>query len=377
SLLATRGTTVEQTLEEVLSSSLDVFDLDAGSIVLFPEDQDGVAAMDDERELIVKASSGLSRQWLDSPVPLSEGRVFDRLALDGEVITAADLQKDPRVIEPERCAMERLRSFMTAAMTFRGRPIGVIRLYGREPRQFGASESRLLRSVAEQSAAAVQQARFIVIQRRERRLEHQLRLAGNVQGRMLPERLPRLDGLALAARSVPTRLLGGDFFDMFELDGRVALVIGDVVGKGVPAALLMSAVLATLRAHAEHTGDVSELVGRVNDALVRDSQPNEFTTLWVGLIDPSTGVLTYTGAGHEPPFVVRARGGIVPRMEDVMPLGLGGLAAGVLAGESYPTLEHRLEPGDVLVAHTDGVTDAMSYDGARFGWDRLVGAALE
>lgn len=373
SLLVAGGDT-EHILEAAFESALEVLGLDAGSLVLLPEDADGVARSNDESELVVKASHGLSEAWLESGTPLSRERVFDRQALDGEIVVSEDLLADPRVIEPQRCVEENLRSFIGAGLVVRGTPIGVMRLYSHSVRTFSEADRRLLRSIGQQGAAAVEQARLVEARARERRVKRQLRLAGAVQARMLPTRLPSVEGLQISARCEPSSDLGGDFYDVFEVGGRVVVMIGDVVGKGIAAALLMSAVRATLRAYLERVDDLSRVMAMANDAMCRDSQPNEFATVWLGLIDPGTRALTYVTAGHDPPFVVRD---VEQRHAQIEELPGEGLVLGVQEGEAYPARTVELRAGDVLFAYTDGVTDAASYDRQRFGRARLHTGVLE
>jgi len=364
----------DDVLRASFESALEVLGLDAGSLVLLPEDADGIAKSNDESELVVKASSGLSEDWLESGTPLSRERVFDRQALDGEVVVSEDLLADPRVMEPQRCVKEQLRSFIGAGLVVRGLPIGVMRLYSRSVRTFSEADRRLLRSIGEQGAAAVEQARLVEARARERRVKRQLRLAGAVQARMLPTKLPAIPGIQVAARCEPSSDLGGDFFDVFELGGRVVVMIGDVVGKGIAAALLMSAVRATLRAYLERVDDLSRVMAMANDAMCRDSQPNEFATVWLGLIDPKTRAMTYCTAGHDPPFIVRGVGDGHPQIEE---LPGDGLVLGVQPGEDYPARTVELKTNDVLFAYTDGVTDAASFDRKRFGRARLHTGVLE
>ncbi|MEM1186052.1 MAG: GAF domain-containing SpoIIE family protein phosphatase [Planctomycetota bacterium] len=376
SLLAAR-TPVDSMLATALDAAIDALGLDAGAVVLLPDDADGVPVSDDETELRAIASSGLSDNWLKSPLPLSRGRLFDRVALDGEVLAVEDLWADARVLEPDQARAEGVRSFIVTPLLVRERPIGLIRLYSKSPRQFSESEKRLLRSIGEQSAAAVEQARLLIAQKHERRMERQLRLASEVQHRMLPRDLPALPGLDVAARSVPSYELAGDFYDLFDVGGSLGVVVGDVVGKGVAAALLMSAVRASLRAHVENVYNIDDVLGRVNRAMCADTLDNEFATLWYGVVDPSSRQLTYASAGHDPPFVVRVRDGKPPTHESVHPLGVGGLVLGIDPEQEYHRFTHQLEAGDVLVALTDGITDARNFDNERFGWTRLVQSVID
>lgn len=374
SAMLTRGGKAEDTLEAALRSALHVLDLHAGSIMLLPEDTDGLAVGDSEADLVRSVSVGLSESWLANPLPLSRDREFDRRALSGEVVVSEELASDPRVLLPEQCVGERLGSFMSAGMVFEDRPIGLIRVYDREPRRFSNAERRLLRSIAHSAAASVEQARLILMRARERKSQRALRIAAAVQQRMLPAEAPSIHPIDLAARYRPSFEIGGDFYDLFESHGRLAIVVGDVVGKGVAAGLLMSAVRATMRAYAELSDDLSRVLARTNDALCRDTTVGEFATVWMGAIDPGTLELRYVSAGHDRPALFRAdeQGRWGWRL-----LEAGGLVAGVQPAESYPVEMVRLRRDDVLVVFTDGMTDARSFDAQRFGRERLLGAIRE
>lgn len=373
SAMLVKGGKVADTLGAALHSALEVLELDAGSIMLLPEDADGLAKGESEADLKRSVSINLSEAWLANPLPLSKDREFDRRALAGEIVVSHDLVKDPRVLLPEQCADERLGSMMSAGMVFDNRPIGVIRVYDRMPREFSRAERRLLRSIAQSAAASVEQAGVIQLRASERRTQRALRIAGAVQQRMMPAEVPRIPGIDLAARYRPSFEIGGDFYDLFESHNRLAMVVGDVVGKGVAAGLLMSAVRATMRAYAELSDDLSRVMARTNDALCRDTTVNEFATVWMGTIDPHTRELRYVSAGHDRPTLFRrdpsAEGGWSSRTLDG-----GGLVAGVSPGESYPVEMVKLRPSDVLVVFTDGVTDAQSFSAERFGRARLLGA---
>jgi serine phosphatase RsbU (regulator of sigma subunit) len=350
-------------VEQALDSVLRVLGLDAGSVVLLREDADGIVS-DDERDLHLASARGLSTAWLESPASLSQRRVFDRLALTGEVVSIEDLLTDPRVRIHEQVRAERLRGFMCAGLVFRGRPIGVIRVYSRTPRVFSELDKRLLRSIAQQAAAAVQQSRLIRQRERDLEMERQVRLAADVQRRMLPRALPADPRVELAARYQPSFQLGGDFYDLFEVGGRIAIAVGDVAGKGVPAAMLMSLVRSSFRAHAERALGPAEVLTLVNRDLCRDSLPSEFATIWYGLLDPATGRLEYACAGHEPPMILRAGG-------ECEQLPIGGLIAGIDLALAYEPFHVALAPGELLLAFTDGVPDVMSFEGQRFGKRRL------
>ncbi len=376
SLLAGASDT-EQVLEMALDSALEVLDLDAGSIVLFDEGQ----TQEDERGIRLKTSRGLSAEWLSDPRPLSLGREFDRRASSGEVVVVRDLREDPRIIGLERVESEGLVGFVTCAMVFRDRPIGAIRLYDREPRLLNKGEQRLVRSIAQQAGIAIEQARLLELQAEDRRLQRQLELAADVQRRMLPSRMPSVAPFDIAARYIPSFELGGDFYDAFAVgtpsEPHLGLVVGDVVGKGVAAALLMASVRSGLRAFADEVYDLDEIVARTNRALARDTLESEFATLWYGVADPRSLHLTYCAAGHEPPLIIRVPEHRAPTTADVDELATGGMAAGIDPSQRYQRGHFDLSRGDIMVCYTDGITDATNFEMKRFGKRRLIDALLE
>ena len=367
------GGSESDALALAIDSALEAMSLDAGSVVLLPEDADGLSSREDEADLKLSVARSLSERWLNDPVPLSRGRAFDRSALAGEVVTSKDLVNDDRVLMPSRCRVERLGSYIGAGMIFSGRPIGVMRLYAREPRAFSASDRRLIRSIAQQAAAAVEQARLLGMRERERRVQRSLQVAGEVQRRMLPRHPPTMAKLDSAGRYVPSTELGGDFYDMFDVAGSLGVAVGDVVGKGVAASLLMSAVRSALRAYADGDSDPARVLSRVNQALCRDTTVQEFATVWFGVIDPASLTLTYASAGHDPPVIVRAS----PEGLRAIRLDTGGLVAGVMSDEIYERSSVQLVPGDVVVAYSDGMIDAARFDGERLGRERFEQLVLE
>ncbi len=366
-----RATHMDELLHLALDSALDVLELDAGSIVLLSPDgaELGAARVLEEFEddVVLKASRGLSVDWLSNPLPLSRDREFDRLSLSGEVVTVENLLEDPRTLYLQQVEEEGLRSFISAGLVFHNQPIGVMRLYSREVRSFTKVERRLLKSIAYQAAVSVEQARLLRLQEEERRMQRQIELAGDVQQRMLPVSLPSLPGIDIAAKYVPSQELGGDFYDVIGHENSIGIVVGDVVGKGIAAALLMSHVRSALRAY-EHDGfSVEAVMERVNRALCRDTLESEFATLWYGSIDAETLELQYCSAGHDPTFVFRPG----PDGVKAHALSTGDLLAGIIEDTVYKRRSYTLQKGDCLVAYTDGVTDIIDFERQRFRRERL------
>ena len=203
--------------------------------------------------------------------------------------------------------------------------------------------------------------------RARQKLETELDIARRIQMDMLPTGGSENSELYdLAARLVPARAVGGDLYDVFRLDDRrLCLVVGDVSGKGIPAALFMVMTITLIRSLARLSGRPDEILARVNDALAADNPSSMFVTLFCAVLDVETGRLTCASGGHLSPLLARAGG------EPRSLVASEGTLVGVQPGLAFPATEVELVPGDLLVAFTDGVTEAMTPDGALFGEARL------
>jgi steroid delta-isomerase-like uncharacterized protein len=197
-------------------------------------------------------------------------------------------------------------------------------------------------------------------------LERDVRVAADIQRALLPDRRYRSDTADIAAVSVPCRAIGGDFFDYFELpDAAVGFVVGDVSGKGPPAALLTAVLQGILAVHAYGSDSPAVTIERVNQALARRAIEARFATMFYGVL-ARDGVLRYCNAGHNPPAVVGASG--------CQRLDAGGLMVGAFKDAAFEEGAVRLAPGDTLFAFSDGITEAIDRGGEEFGDDRLITA---
>jgi serine phosphatase RsbU (regulator of sigma subunit) len=367
-------------LDELLNVALDlamqVLRADAGSIAVIEEEPGGGP---DGRGPVVKFRRGLSEQWIAATTPLSRGGLLRQAALAGQIISVEDLRTDARIADHQRVTEEGLCSLLTTGLLDQsagGRPIGLIRLYTRSPRTFTEEEGELLRAIAEHAASAVTNARLRTMRQQDENMKRQVRLAAAVQRRMLPRAMPNTPPFDVAAHYAPSFDLGGDFYDFIELGGHLGILVGDVVGKGVPAALLMSAVRASIRAYAQDLYHIDEVLSRVNRALARDTQDNEFATVWYGVADPQTLRLTYCGAGHDWPLLVRVPRDRRVEEKELQRLTADGMALGIDESQKYPKGMVQLQERDVLLAFTDGLHDATNFEGKRFGGTRLRNSLL-
>lgn len=220
-------------------------------------------------------------------------------------------------------------------------------------------------------AAAVKVGREEAIARE--RLESELKTARQIQEKLLPHEMPLIPGFEISGTSLPSQQVGGDYFDFLDMGtGKLGIAIADVSGKGIPAALLMANLQASLHAQAFQKGEVADTTSRMNNLLVRSTDSHMFITFFYGVLDRRNSKFTFTNAGHNPPILFLANGRI-DRLE------AGGLLLGFLLDQKYIQQTVAIKPGDVLVLFTDGVTEAVSSSseamaGNLFGEERLIEA---
>jgi sigma-B regulation protein RsbU (phosphoserine phosphatase) len=231
---------------------------------------------------------------------------------------------------------------------------------------FSAMDRQLLASVAGQAAVAIERAehQHQVVERRAH--DEELAIGRRIQLSLMPRRFPEIDGWEIASAYEPAREVGGDFYDVFRIrEGgpSIGLVVADVTGKGIPAAILMADSRGLIHAAADHYDDPAETLDRVNRILITERASGLFVTVAHAILDPGTGRLVLARAGHDPVHILRADG----RLDVLDP---PGRLIGMVEDLAMASAEAVLEPGDAFVGHTDGVTEARAPGGAFYGEDR-------
>jgi serine phosphatase RsbU (regulator of sigma subunit) len=334
---------------------------------------------EEDGALSVRAASG----WRVDPV--AAGR---QLPAGGEGGSARVMrEQQPLLIEdlqageasagmPEWVRAEGFRGHAIVPLIANGRSVGVLVLDTRHPRQGTAHELRFLRLFANQAALAIEQARLRQEEVRRRQFEREMELGREIQLSLLPRACPRIPGWECAAVYLPARQVGGDLYDFFGLRGepsgpddgagrRLGMVVGDVAGKGVPAALFMALSRTMIRTSALAGRNPAAALIRANDLIRNDSHSDLFVTAVYGVLEPEAGRLVYANAGHQRPLWFQAASG------QVKELAAAGIALGVLSHVDIEEREVVLAPGDLLLYYTDGITEAMDAGGRQFGLRRL------
>lgn len=289
----------------------------------------------------------------------------------------AYFRSSPGVVEIDKLrldspALSELRESgarLVVPLVAQGELIGLLNLGPRLSEQDYTSDDRtLLNNLATQASPAVRVAQLvreqqIEAQQRER-MEQELRVARLIQQTLLPKELPALSGWQVATYYQPARAVGGDFYDFVDLpDGRLALVIGDVTDKGVPAALVMASTRAILRAGAQRFDSPGAILEYANDLLCPDIPPNMFVTCLYAMLDPNTGRLQFANAGHDLPYRKSASG-----VEELRAIGM---PLGLMPGMRYDECEVMLNPDDTVLFYTDGLVEAHNPQREMFGFPHL------
>jgi len=260
-----------------------------------------------------------------------------------------------------------IESILTEPLVSKGESLGALVVgYAQASRHFPARRIRIIEGIAHQTAIAIENARLHQISLEQERTTQELQLAREIQKSFLPSDCPRYPGWDIAADWHAARAVGGDFYDFIVLDSEhLGLAIADVSDKGVPAALFMSLSRTLVRASSTESRSPAQVLQRANNLMTTEAKSSMFVTLWYGVLNWRTGILTYARAGHNLPLLWRhAESRMVPLASD-------GMALGVLENVTLEERTVTMEPGDVLVLYTDGVTESINEKMEDFGETRL------
>ncbi|HEX6986105.1 MAG TPA: GAF domain-containing SpoIIE family protein phosphatase, partial [Planctomycetaceae bacterium] len=350
-------------LDEVLDRTL------AGLFRIFPQADHGfVLLKEGERPGLRVRAERSRREGATSPgVSMT---VVRRAMAAGEAILSADVLGDPRFSGSDSVASMALRSVVCVPLHAQSdEPFGVVQLDSTDAdRPFTRDDLDVLASVAGQIGLAVENARLHTELVAQRDMQRELDFAMQVQLGFLPSHPPEVPGYEFFDYYEAAQRVGGDYFDYVELaDGRVAVTVGDVAGKGVPAALLMARLFSSARYQLLTRPTAGEALGALNTEIARTALGHRFITCLFAVLDPKTHTVTVANAGHMAPLIRDAAGKVAPlgQKESGMPIGIA-------RDQAFAEVVRPIGPGDTLLMYTDGVTEAMSPENELYGRERLV-----
>lgn len=349
---------LDELLPEILNRVFEVF----------PRAERGFIMLRDEagERLIPKAVK--RRQENDLAEMLVSRTILQQVLTRKQAVLSHDASEDHRFKTGRSVANYGIRAMMAAPLVWRQESLGIIYLDSPGIAAFNQADLELLSGIAQQGAAALGNARLHTELMKRQRLERDLHLAERIQQSFLPRKIPKLQGYTFCARYEPAYEVGGDFYDFVKLPGdKLGVVVGDVSGKGVSAALYMARLTRDLRYYALAESLPSRVLERLNTMVVEGGQDDIFVTLVYAVLHGPSRTLTYANAGHMPPSLRRFEEGQVVTFEDGV-----GLPLGVLPDSEYEDGSVVLEPGDSVLMYTDGLVEAMDPRKKMYGMERLL-----
>lgn len=298
-------------------------------------------------------------------LPIGKG-LAGTVAATGEPVTLHDAYADPRFDRSQdQKTGYKTKSMLCVPIHNRQQKIvGVLQLLNKTIGAFGVRDLEFLNGISDHMAIAMENATMHMELLEKQRMEQELQLGREIQSRLLPSPPVDVEETELAALSVPCYEVGGDYFDFIELpDGDIGLAIGDVSGKGVSAALIMSSVQAALRVAAPIEDDLARLVQRLNALIYRSARGRKYATFFFGRYTPSTGALRYVNAGHNPPFIATG--------DELLELHSTGKPIGIFPDSTYREADIVVPRGSTLFLYTDGLNEAADPNEEEYGMEKL------
>src|SRR5439155_8996538 len=273
-----------------------------------------------------------------------------------------DLSQFPLYVDARNSA----RSAMVTPILSNNRMIGVFTLESDQADVYTSDDLALFKKFSHQAALSIEKAQLHRALIEKNRLEQELSIAREIQMTFLPRREPPLAGFDVAGLNLPSSRVSGDYYDFIKIvEGQWGVVIGDVSGKGIPASLIMASFRASLLAEIRNNYAISTIMSKVNQLLWESTDANQFVTAFYGVLDEGESVLTYCNAGHNPVVLIRGDGSCVK-------LETGGLVLGAFADTVYQESRIEIQPHDILLLYTDGVTEIYNEANEEFGVERLL-----
>ena len=306
-------------------------------------------------------------------VPSNEGIFGDVLAARRTCIFDSATLREKGLAENLSC---RADSVMAAPLIYRRKMLGVLVLAnGSRHTPFTATDTAIFQPIVEQSAFAVFTDLIYIEAAQSQLLVHDLSIARDIQNSLLPKMPPLFDGYEIRAVNEPARHVSGDYYDYLAVDEQhVGIVVADVSGKGIPAAIVMAICRSVLRNEAQGNSSAADVLRRINLQLYPDMREDMFISMVYCIFEKGTGRMTMALAGHKAPFLFRAATGTIEKLSS------RGMAVGIDGGDIFnrqiTDLEVCLEPGDCLLLYTDGATEALNFSSDEFGTDRLASALI-
>jgi sigma-B regulation protein RsbU (phosphoserine phosphatase) len=347
---------LDRLLKLILDLTTKNINADRGTIYLVDHDR---------KELWSKVLKGTELVEIRLPVGMG---IAGYVAKTGKTVNLEDAWKDKRFFAGfDIRSGYRTRTMLCMPLRNRdGKIIGVFQIINKKNGIFTKGDEQFLNAFSDHVSIALENAQLHEAMIEKERIEKEIEIAASIQRALLPKNLPTIPSYQLDAVAMPCKAVGGDYYDIIPLENdRFVLVVADVAGKGVPAALLVSTLQASLHAYIQLGGDLPDLVQRLNSVVCKNTSPERFITLFACVLDPRNHILTYINAGHNYPLCINGA------TRDFTMLAEGGIPLGMFPDATYVRGTMVVRPQDLLVFYTDGVTEAKNKTFSDYGDDRF------
>jgi phosphoserine phosphatase RsbU/P len=348
---------LDELLREILNRLFEVFPKAERAFIML---------IDEKGEKLIPKAVKKRRESDNAELTVSR-TILHEVMTKRHSVLSRDAMEDQRFKAGHSVANFGIRAMMAAPLVWRGQTLGIVYLDSLALATFSQADLELLTGIAGQSAAALGNARLHAELLKRQRLEQDLHLAERIQQSFLPRRIPKVEGYTFCARYDPAYDVGGDFYDFVRLpDDRIGIVVGDVSGKGISAALYMARLTRDLRYFALAEAEPARVLRHMNRVVVESGQDDIFVTMLYAVLDAQKRQLLIANAGHMPPVVRRREEGNVIVLDHA-----SGLPLGILPDPEYTSETFELNPGDSVILFTDGLVEAMNPSGQMYGMERL------
>lgn len=336
---------------------------------VFPSADRGCILLQDAAGQLVPRAMKHRDPRADATIKLSR-TIIKHVMENKSGVLSEDAAKDQKFTGSESISDLQIHSMLCAPMlSSENEVVGILSIDSQNPLgQFTQEDLDVLMSVAGQAAVAYENAQLLESYIKKQKQDSELGIAHDIQKALIPTELPAVEGYEFFASYDAAQAVGGDYFDVFQLPGgRICFSFGDVAGKGVPGALIMARMHSCVQSTMKHVFEVEPAINAINDHMCDTAVEGRFVTYIMAILDPTTGDLTLTNAGHMSPVIRHADGSIEQYDDELV-----GPPIGVMDGFPYEIETRRLQPGDVVVMVTDGVNEALNPQDELYGDERVL-----
>lgn len=345
-------------LKYILEKCMNMMNAEAASLMLVVENG---------KELEFKITLGpKSEEVKPFRLPIGKG-ISGWVAQNSEAILIPDAYADKRFDSSfDKRSGFVTKSILCVPMIYKSKVIGVVTVLNRlDSKPFSENDKDILTSFSSQAALSIENAKLLQAVIEKERLDKELQVASEIQRLLIPQNIPNVPGLDISATYIPCKEVSGDFYDIIKLDEqRYIFIVADVSGKGIPGAMVVSTMQATLAAYLEYSNDLLSIIDKLNDRIIKNTTSDRYITFFIGLYNSADSSLKYINAGHNPPLLINNK-------NELIELRKGGIFIGYMPWQ-YESDIVTLNKDSILIMYTDGLVEAMDDAEEEFGEQRLI-----